>query len=68
MQRWRWMVEELGPELKYIKGPEITTADVFRRLTIEDPSIKRCNCSACLCNMEASLSSILLNMASVKTG
>jgi len=38
VQRWRLLLEEYGPEIVYIKGPDNTVADALSRLSY-DPEI-----------------------------
>jgi RNase H-like domain found in reverse transcriptase len=35
IQRWRWTIEEFGPTIEYIKGPQNVVADALSRLDTE---------------------------------
>jgi hypothetical protein len=38
VMRWRLLIEELGPEFKYIQGKHNLIADALSHLEMEDPS------------------------------
>jgi hypothetical protein len=35
IQRWKWTIEEFGPDLEYINGPRNVVADALSRLDTE---------------------------------
>ena len=38
--RWRLIIEEYGPDMHYIPGPENTVADTMSRIPVIDVDIK----------------------------